>query len=37
MLVDDIETSDELNSDSMSSTKNQISEVIQKLDADEEK
>ena len=35
--VDDIETSDEFNSDSTSSTKNQISEVIQKLDADEEK
>ena len=35
--VDDIETSDEFNSDSTSSTKNQISEVIQKLDADEGK
>ena len=37
MQVNEIETSDEFNSDSTSSTKNQISEVIQKLDADEEK
>ena len=37
MQVDDTETRDEFNSDSTSSTKNQISEVIQKLDADEEK